>query len=91
MVVDLDLDDKILTSTDMPDLLTKKGWNYREVASTLMVGSAPLQWSSWNDASMEYLGGKHCLSLVGDELSSKYLTSKVKRARELGFSTDKMI
>jgi len=50
--------DGILSSTDIPGVLKKKGWDFRHVAAAWRVSSEPIQWDLWSYGSLDYLGGK---------------------------------
>ena len=43
------------------------------------MGTEPLQWDTWIFASLDFLGGKNCLSKVWSVLRDEKLTGKVKR------------
>ena len=57
-MMDLGLEDGILSSTDIPGVLEKKGWDFGQVAAAWKVSSEPLQWDSWSFRSLDYLGGE---------------------------------
>ena len=78
-MMDLGLNDGVLSSTDIPGILNEKGWDFTQVANTWSVGTEPLQWDTWNYASLDFLGGKNCLSKVWSVLRDEKLTGKVKR------------
>ena len=85
-MLDLGIEDKVLTSTDIPDILDRKGWDFQQVASTWRVGTGHLSWNTWNDASLDYLCGRHCLGKVWGVRKDNHLTDNVKRRRESGDS-----
>ena len=85
-MMDLGIGDGILSSTDIPGVLERKGWDFGQVASAWRVSSEPLQWDSWSYGSLDYLGGKNTLSKVWSVLREEKLTGKVKRKLEIDSS-----
>ena len=83
-MIDLSVGEGILSSTDIPAVLSKKGWDFGQVATAWTVPSEPLEWSTWNYGSLDYLGGNNTLSRVWSLLREDKLTSHVKRKVEEG-------
>ena len=75
-MMDLSLNEGVLTSTDIPGILAKKGWNFKQVANTWTVPSGYIPWDTWTFDSLDYLGGKNCLSKVWNVLRDENLKRK---------------
>ena len=56
-MLDMDLGERVSTSTDIPHLLTQKGWDQSQVAGIWTVAPSVDTSRSWTEAQMELLGG----------------------------------
>ena len=78
-MMDLGVDDRLVTSYDVPDILNVQGWNVEQVSRVWSVRPDTLYSSSWDTESLERLGGKQVLSNVWHHLKAKGKTGHPKR------------
>ena len=78
-MMDFGINDGILSSTDIPQILEKKGWDFGQVAAAWTVSTEPLPWDGWCFKSLDYLGGRNSLSKIWSVLREEKMTCKIKR------------
>ena len=81
-MLDMKIDDRVATLTDIPALLTEKGWDQAAVSRVWRVTSASPCYQEWNEAKMEELGGRGVLSRVWNELKDNNKTGPSNRCAE---------
>ena len=82
-MLDMNVDEKIATSTDIPAILSSKGWDQAQVSVVWRVAAAQDCSSEWNELQMENLGGKGILTRVWYELKAGQKTGYGKRVADL--------
>jgi len=79
-MMDLGVNDKISTASDIPDILNSNGWSMRQVSQVWSVPSVVIEQDAWDIASLKRLGGQKVLSEVWSALRASNQAGHPKRA-----------
>ena len=82
-MLDMGIGERVSTSTDIPRMLSMKGWDQAQVANVWTVSAVQDCSSSWNEKQMELLGGKGILSRVWNNLKGSEKTGNSKRCADV--------
>ena len=74
-MLDLELNERVATPSDIPDFLEVKGWHPAQVAGVWRVSSCKEDFSAWTENSLECLGGKGVLNKIWMHLKDRFLQS----------------
>ena len=78
-MMDLGINDKLSTSSEIPDRLNAQGWNAAQVAQVWSVGPSDGQGKSWDAALLKKLGGGSLFSDVWEALKKNRQARHSKR------------
>ena len=78
-MMDLQVADKLHTSSEIPDRLNLKGWNASQVSCVWTVGPVTDNGQTWNADLLKKLGGKNLFSSVWESLKTRKQVGYGKR------------
>ena len=79
-MLDLGIQDKVATPSDIPEHLEQKGWHPTQVAGAWTSSSCSMDdFATWTESNLECLGGKGVLNKVWLQLKDRHLTRFQKR------------
>ena len=78
-MLDLKVDDKVATSSEIPDILTKNGWCASQVSNVWSVSTCPSQAQVWDAGLLKKLGGPNLFSTVWEALKERKQAGHSKR------------
>ena len=78
-MMDLGLNDRLATSSEIPDKLNLKGWNAAQVSQVWLAGPTTIRNKDWNAAVLKKLGGTDLFSRVWESLKVKRKAGHMKR------------
>ena len=81
-MLDLEVDEKVATSSQIPEMLTSKGWNVQQVSQVWSVGPTVSHSHSWDVETLKKLGGKDVFGKVWHELKDRNKTGHYKRSAD---------
>ena len=90
-MLDLNVSNKATTLQQIPALLNERGWNCQAVSQVWSVAPATTYRQSWDEKSLERLGGKGVCNNVWNKLKDAHLTGYAKRPSTESSPTSKRL
>ena len=81
-MLDLEVGERVSTSSQIPDLLNSKGWNVQQVSQVWSVGPTMDHSQYWDVDTLKRLGGRDIFGKVWHELRDKKMAGHHKRAAD---------